>query len=487
MKKRRLGKFVVFLLIVTLVLQMLPTAYAQDEVVVGQDKVGEISVVNPSPSYIFNAQANQQVTIRVSAVASPVVPQFTIFNGNGVLVQAVGNPTLSNSVEGIVTFALAGVYNIQVSSADGSAGQFVLSVLSTQPAIPPTPLLPNRPVEGTLASGENLVYSFAGDPNYNLLLTLESLDDVQSVSSELTIETGESLATLSSLFLSSQLLIPAGSNNYLFKLNNPSLEPVGYRVSLTIIQPVTQDGQAIELIALPTTGACVLATRSAGNVNVRQDPLPDAPILTTISYTQSYPVIGKNSDSSWYQINYGSGTGWVAGSVTRRGGDCSAVAVTSTTTAPTQSATQTTTGTPTATQDPAPVTTPDVTDEAPETQAQIATDNDQSIEINIKNDNRTVSGAISYPEGDTQDTVSYRVVGFDSITKSGNVTITVVCTGNGSENAKVSFGGGGGVSCNGATSTQFHTNDSNQGRVQVSLSAGDGAYVNWTIVFSASN
>jgi uncharacterized protein YraI len=333
-----------------------------------------------------------------------------------------------------------------------------------------------------------LVYSFTGDPNQNLLLDLSGLEGL-NVEAELSTSTGEVLAKLSNRFLSTQLLLPSGGDSYLLKLNNPLLAPVNYRLLLSLQAP----SQA--LAELPTTGPCVLATFQATAVNVRAAPSTEAQIINTLLPSEIYSVIGRNTDSSWYQISYIGGTGWVAASVTRRGGDCRNVAITATLTPPTATATTVTgptatatTGTgPTATSG-GPTATPSPTATTASQQAPIAeADNDQSLEINIKSDSKTLTGAISFPQGDTQDAVFYRVLGFDSVTTSGNVNITAVCTGPGAENARVSFGGGAGVPCNGASSTQFHTNDSNQGRVSVSLQAGDGALVNWTLVFNASN
>ena len=73
---------------------------------------------------------------------------------------------------------------------------------------------------------------------------------------------------------------------------------------------------------LPTSGACVLATIDADPVNIRQGTSTDTAIVGQISPLQVYSVIGRNADSSWFQID----GGWVAGFVTRRGGDCSTLA-----------------------------------------------------------------------------------------------------------------------------------------------------------------
>jgi uncharacterized protein YgiM (DUF1202 family) len=49
-------------------------------------------------------------------------------------------------------------------------------------------------------------------------------------------------------------------------------------------------------------------------LNVRTAPSPIwGGIITVISRGQSYPAIGRNADSSWWQIRVGGSTGWVSG------------------------------------------------------------------------------------------------------------------------------------------------------------------------------
>lgn len=85
--------------------------------------------------------------------------------------------------------------------------------------------------------------------------------------------------------------------------------------------PLPPSPTPIILPDLPTTGTCMIATLEANAVNIRQTPSTDAPIVGQIDPLQIYPVIGRNADSSWWQI----AQGWLAGFVTRRGGDCGSV------------------------------------------------------------------------------------------------------------------------------------------------------------------
>lgn len=85
--------------------------------------------------------------------------------------------------------------------------------------------------------------------------------------------------------------------------------------------PLPPSPTPIILPDLPTTGACMIATLEAGAVNIRQSPTTEAAIVGQLNPLQIYTVIGRNADSAWWQI----GQGWVAGFVTRRGGDCASV------------------------------------------------------------------------------------------------------------------------------------------------------------------
>jgi uncharacterized protein YraI len=234
----------------------------------------------------------------------------------------------------------------------------------------------------------------------------------------------------------------------------------------------------------------VIATQDNVNVNVRSGPSTSYNRVSSMNPQSTYNVVGRNDNRSWYQINYGSGTGWVASSVTRTGGDCSAVPVvaappppsTGGETQPTEEPTEEPSGDETppteeATEEP----TEEPTEEAGE-EAQLAGNNSQRVDVNIKNTSQTISGAVSYPNGVTSDTVSIFVGGFDSVTTSGNVTYTLTCFGEGTEFISVS-----GLGSCGSSSTRFYTNDSDTDRFVISLTGGDNAYVNWQIVITANN
>jgi uncharacterized protein YraI len=59
----------------------------------------------------------------------------------------------------------------------------------------------------------------------------------------------------------------------------------------------------------PVSGASATVTTNV--LNVRNAPNLFAPILTRVNFGQTFPVIGRNADTSWLQINANGVVGWV--------------------------------------------------------------------------------------------------------------------------------------------------------------------------------
>ncbi|MCB0209295.1 MAG: SH3 domain-containing protein [Anaerolineae bacterium] len=55
---------------------------------------------------------------------------------------------------------------------------------------------------------------------------------------------------------------------------------------------------------------------SPGSVNIRSGPGPEYPIIGTLNPNTEMPIVGRNADATWWQIDItGSTTGWVANTV----------------------------------------------------------------------------------------------------------------------------------------------------------------------------
>lgn len=209
---------------------------------------------------------------------------------------------------------------------------------------------------------------------------------------------------------------------------------------------------------LPEFGPCVLATFEPTVINIRSGPGTDFDVVATMDMDSVVSVIGRNDDSSWYQIE----RGWVAGFVTRRGGDCSSIPITYRPATPT----------------PIPPT---------DSPARIAGDNEVRGAVVSWNDNLIgFSGAISYPQGDRQDTITYRWADVpNSPPSDAQFRYTIRCSGD--TPAEILFDDGSTRLCDetGYNFSQYFYDDvPTAGSITIRLTGGDDYYVEWNVQFS---
>jgi hypothetical protein len=234
--------------------------------------------------------------------------------------------------------------------------------------------------------------------------------------------------------------------------------------------------------ATPTEGAQDANESTATakqDLNVRGGPGTGYPVNDFLPGGKTVPVIGQNEDGSWLMIDLDGVSGWVSEYYTDNTGleDVPVVQ------AP-----------------PPPVAS---SDDEPGDDSQDSgdsggsgsgdsgdsgggsgapSDSDIRTEVDIKDDAQSFNDVISYPDGDTTDRVSIRVVGFDGGTSSGYLNFTLTCSGEGVGNVKVSGDG----DCNENWSRIFYTDNYNY-TITIKLESGGSAYVNWNLVISANN
>lgn len=220
------------------------------------------------------------------------------------------------------------------------------------------------------------------------------------------------------------------------------------------------------------SGATAIAKQ---NVNARGGPGTNHTITGYLEQGSTVPIIGKNASGSRVLVSLPAGSGWVPSTYLQTSGidqfpvvDVPPPPPTSSGSGPSPTATATSSGSDGSGGSGGGQTAP--------------SDSNISTNVNIKDNNQVRSGVISNPDGDTQDQLFIKIVGFDSITTSGTVLFAPTRTGEGVANVKV-FGGDG---CNDSW-TQFFTNDSDQQTIRIYLDSGGSAYVNWTLVILADN
>lgn len=255
-----------------------------------------------------------------------------------------------------------------------------------------------------------------------------------------------------------------------------------------------------QVISQPPANTCVAQT--GGTVNVRTGAGTDFNILGSLPGGSSVPVIGTTG-TGWVQVQTNFGVGFIFQSVISLNGPCGNLPLVSggtsgqgpaqPTVAPVQpTATQLQGGAPTATLEQGvqptatqPVAPPTETIIPPTaTQAAQIAPPDSNYVLNVNLDSAaSISEVVSYPDGDTEDVVSYNANGLNNNAALpgglADLILSFSCSGTGTE--YIQFVASGQTFTCGQTYIRRVNADSDTGAVRVRATGGSATYVQWTI------
>jgi hypothetical protein len=344
------------LIIASILLMLSFPAHAQDVISLNETKIGQLAP-GGTASYNMVTPPGLSVHIEILGATEGLAPQFSIYNASNILVQTIGNPSLGLVVENTVTLPQAGVYRIDVSSATGAGGQFVIRLSPGSAPAPALTLALNTPVSNALSVNQTVTYSFSASPQSTQTVKIATLGST-GVTATLTDASGAIVGMMGSLLTSGVFEVPPGQAVYqLVLVNDGSVSPlVGYAVTLLagtpalpiltpppvqvvtatpfpiqivtvtpppVVEPTATLAPGVSLPPLPETGACVVAPATVTVVNIRANTSTESAMIGRLFPEDVANVTAVNADRSWYQIAFAGQTGWVASWVVRTGGDCS--------------------------------------------------------------------------------------------------------------------------------------------------------------------
>ena len=382
----------------------------------GENRLGNLTA-DSTAVFTFVADPGQPMIVRVLAVTADLAPALRVTDNSGTVIDEEANASGATTVEMSVTVPQDAVYRVEVYSANGAAGEFVISLEEGSPPPPPTPLTSGEPVSAFIDSNTPMQrYSFSAATGETLVLTVRS--GTPSGGPAIRLEdaaTGETLASLSPRFSGGTFSIPPDSGSYVLQISGSgavrdlftvelgtSSGPVGgptptenvvptpmpmttpLRTATPFPTPTPVPTEGFELIPLPSTGPCVVATAGEVAVNVRNMPTTEgSDILTRLSPNVMATVLERNADSTWWRANVSGTVGWVSGAVTRLGGDCSGIPV----------PVEPPTATPTLPPPPAPLGPPDLVLTGISVPSFILKDATGTMQVTVANEGDTAAGA----------------------------------------------------------------------------------------------
>lgn len=367
-------------------------------IAIGESKVGEIVEADQVLTFALPVGQPQVLEIAVFAITPGLTPSFQVFNQARTLIAEVINTGSEPTVLSRAISVSDGFFLIDVFGEDSSLGQFLITVQPGTPLEPPQPIGIGQVITDSISSAEpRHTYQFVSPESTTLLLTIFSVDPTQPLEITLKDANTDEILAHSNTRISrvSYLIIPGladytlevaaseagGPQGYTLCLDDEQSDSIcatsGQGESQSVATPASLEPTStpIPLATLPTTGACIVASASGGTVNIRSGPGTSYTVMGQISGNSTAPVVGRLSDSSWYQINPNGLIGWISASVVRLGGVCNTVpALTLTPTATSAGASATPTGTLTQTAEtPTPTWTPTATPTATPTPAAVPT------------------------------------------------------------------------------------------------------------------
>lgn len=327
---------------------------SQQPIALGDNKPGQITAADPAPAFVFNATAGQSVTVLVLSLTPGFAPAIRVVDPSGAVAQEQQNPSAANSVQAAVTASQTGSYQFIVQTANGTGGQFVISVQAAA-AAPPAQLT-SIPLDTPITSSVDATtttrsFAFNADPAQPLTLRVTSVSVAGGPSVTLADgTTGEVLGSSGPRLLETSFRIPPGAGIYQVQIDygnsspfeqfiialessngvssGPTSEPSIPPPSAPTVTLAPLDATATDvLIALPVIGPCVIASAGADRVNIRSGPGTGYSIITQITLVQIIPVTGRLGDNTWFQVSVSGLIGWVSTSVVRLGGDCGGVPI----------------------------------------------------------------------------------------------------------------------------------------------------------------
>jgi hypothetical protein len=350
-----------------MLLLCLPALAQEQAIALGENKAGSLSAAQPIARYVLNVTEPRLATFQVLGLSQTFSPALRIISPAGVMVQQAAAASGISVVQASAALTTAGQYALEVSSAGGAAGDFVLSAQQGPALPPPTPMMVGQVLSGVVDAQTPIsFYTFLPTPLTALHVVVQAGDTTAAVPASGPVVTlrggaaGEVLASSGSALIGSRYRLPPGGQSpYTLEIAfSGGAGAQAYTVCLEAeTGGFTCPGGAGAQVALPTAivvtpvptlavvtlqpptatpyqppfipgnGPCSVASARGQAINVRSGPGLSNPVIAQLAPNLIVPVLARIPDGTWFQVNVNGSVGWVSASVVVSGGTCSSVLV----------------------------------------------------------------------------------------------------------------------------------------------------------------
>ena len=320
MQLRRTRLILFCTLFVLLSLIQVPTfAQINEPIVIGDNKVGQVTAANVAPSFQYNATVAETLFVQALTISDGFIPQVIVKRDN-VAIQTISNQGGVTVAEGNVDVT-PGLYVFEVQGVNGTQGQFVLSLQPGQEQ-PATPLVANEPTRVEVnASTPQVRYSFNDPAVTTLRLSVDKSTGLGGASVEVRDAQNDNLLALFGFGADGEVVIPTGITHIIISVNYSGEFPTE---DVTLLVSTSDEvGVSPEVTAEAVVEACMVTPRNSA-VNIRQSNSTQSRILAGLNPSTSLPVTGVVEDENWYQVE---GGGFVSTTVVDTSGNCTSLPI----------------------------------------------------------------------------------------------------------------------------------------------------------------
>jgi hypothetical protein len=246
-----------------------------DEIAIGETKNGALTATSTVISYFFNATANQVLTIQLVTTSAGFVPVLMVASSDNTVLATYSAPPETTLVSGVITIPVDGRYFVQVQGANGTRGDFALSLLEGDLApLPPAPtatvpinrepLTLDGVVQAQLSEGEpEKQYTFSGAASLLVVQVLTEGLDGQLAVTLTNAASGEVIASYQPFLIGGAFIVPPSTDGYVLSVRHTGGQPRGVTISLSAFDGSPFNPAAPTSTPIPSATAVVVPTAAS--------------------------------------------------------------------------------------------------------------------------------------------------------------------------------------------------------------------------------
>ena len=240
--------------------------------------MGQFTPDNSTDIYMINVDESQITSLQILGISGGLIPEFKIFDSQGSQLPIIQD-TFDTQGSTRIVFPNIGQYRLEITSASGSSGEYILSTKMIRPYTPNSIFIPDNTLITDDFTNEDLFhrYWFSTDPAQPSTVIVYGKDFAPGVVATLrNLRTSEDVGVINTPAMASVYCLPAGVDNYAVDIMyDKTFDLDSYNITITSKPTTFCDAAGILALgaSLQQLNASDLATNTLGVAETVVNPL----------------------------------------------------------------------------------------------------------------------------------------------------------------------------------------------------------------------